>query len=232
MEVNLYKKTEFLFLRLEIIKHFRQSNSLNCQLESTSTVFGHMLSSIQVLLIFIWVIFFSIACTNSEIYPDSTVNTNDCLTSVEDLDQYSIKPNVRDLPPLVESKRLAILKASLAYDYNALNALIDKKNFKYTLGPPFQSPVAYWRFLETKGEDPIGVLAKILKMDYMKEEEIYIWPYFFGRKLNTLSDADIKALKTICTEEDIGDMMEDGFYSGYRAAIDINGNWILYLGGE
>lgn len=59
-------------------------------------------------------------------------------------------------------------------------------------------------------------------------DEAYVFPYFSGKPLNTLTAPEKVELLRIITAGDLADMQEYGNYSFYRIGISPDGKWKFF----
>ena len=127
------------------------------------------------------------------------------------------------VPAAVEQKRAEILAAAEAGDYEALRPLIGEQ-FSYSFGGPVDGgPIAYWRSLP---EDPLPVLARILKLPPTLSTGIYVWPFAYSEPANQLTDYERGLLG------DLADDYAGESYYGWRAGIEPDGDWIFFIAGD
>jgi hypothetical protein len=149
-----------------------------------------------------------------------------------------IAPPQLGLPESVARKRAEIWSAATARprNYATLAAHADPKDFEYTFGGPVPGgPAAYWRRIErTTTERPIDVLAAILELPYVYQPEsrLYVWPYAFTRNATTLTIDEKGELADAIGEDALRLYEQSDNYLGYRAAIDLDGNWVFYVAGD
>ena len=96
--------------------------------------------------------------------------------------------------------------------------------------------------LKSYSGDPDGleVLAIIIDLlstgyahiDAGTPDEAYVFPYFAGKPLNTLTAPEKVELLRIITAGDLADMQEYGNYSFYRVGISPDGKWKFFTAGD
>ena len=138
---------------------------------------------------------------------------------------------VSGLPLPVEQTHTALLAAAEAHDEDALSALIDEKEFRYTFGENVRGgPIAFWRAeKERSGTDPIDALAKVLRLPYVLSQGIYVWPFAYDKGPGEMSEYERDLLRKAgltATEADgVG-------YLGWRAGIRPDGRWVFFVAGD
>jgi hypothetical protein len=63
-------------------------------------------------------------------------------------------------------------------------------------------------------------------------DEMYVWPYFVGKPLDTLSAPERVELLRIITAGDLAAMEETNNYNFYRLGITPDGQWKMFTGGD
>nr|CAD6609730.1 hypothetical protein RKHAN_02235 [Rhizobium sp. Khangiran2] len=90
---------------------------------------------------------------------------------------------------------------------------------------------------DPEGLEILAILLDILssgavRMDAGMEEEAYVWPYFAGKPLASLTPPERVELLRIVTAGDLMGMEEGGNYNFYRLAITPDGEWKSLTGGD
>ncbi|CAD7027247.1 hypothetical protein RHAB21_01357 [Pseudorhizobium halotolerans] len=90
---------------------------------------------------------------------------------------------------------------------------------------------------DPEGLEILAILLDILssgavRMDAGTEEEAYVWPYFAGKPLASLTPPERVELLRIVTAGDLMGMEEGGNYNFYRLAITPDGEWKSLTGGD
>lgn len=62
--------------------------------------------------------------------------------------------------------------------------------------------------------------------------EMYVWPYFAGKDIKTLTAPEKVDLMRIVTAGDYSDMLEFGGYNFYRVGITPDGKWKFFSASE
>jgi hypothetical protein len=131
------------------------------------------------------------------------------------------------VPAAVLAKRIEILRAAEAKNYDALAALIDPDEFSYSFGGPVEGgPIEYWKQLATEGDDPLEALAQILRMPYTLSTGIFVWPFAYDKTSDTLTDYERELLAPLPTA-----FAGEG-YLGWRAGIRPDGRWVFFVAGD
>jgi hypothetical protein len=138
---------------------------------------------------------------------------------------------VSGLPLPVEQTHSALLAAAEAHDEDALRALIDPQEFRYTFGENVPGgALGFWkREAEQSGDDPIDALAKVLRLPYVLSQGIYVWPFAYDKEPGEMSEYERNLLKSAgLTSTDA-----DGVgYLGWRAGIRPDGRWVFFVAGD
>ena len=137
------------------------------------------------------------------------------------------------LPDAVEETRAALLAAAKTGDYEALRPLIPATGFEYTFGGPVEGgPIAHWQEIERSTvERPLENLAAVLEMPYTLSRGIYFWPFAYD-----IADiADLTAYERELLEPlgPLDTLFVPGTgYLGWRAGIEPDGDWVLFVAGD
>ncbi|MCB1494096.1 MAG: hypothetical protein KDJ77_20200 [Rhodobiaceae bacterium] len=87
------------------------------------------------------------------------------------------------------------------------------------------------------GREILAILLEVLESGYAHvdagtENELYIWPYFAYKRLDTLTPPEMVDLFTLVTAYDLEQMQAFGAYNFYRAGIAPDGQWIYFVTGD
>jgi hypothetical protein len=135
------------------------------------------------------------------------------------------------MPAAINAKRIEILRAARARDWEALQKIIDRSRgeFSYTFGDPVSGgPIAYWKQLEQKGEKPLETLEAVLGLPYTLSRGIFVWPFAYDKTQDEISAYERHLLATIPGDATIG---PEG-YLGWRAGIRPDGRWVFFVAGD
>jgi hypothetical protein len=136
---------------------------------------------------------------------------------------------VSGLPDPVAETHAALLAAAEAHDEQALEALIDPNEFRYTFGENVPGgPLAYWRSIEEQtGTDPLDPLARVLRLPYVLSQGLFVWPFAYDKEPGEMTEYERSLL---------GDLLPEGEsevgYLGWRAGIRPDGRWIFFIAGD
>lgn len=136
---------------------------------------------------------------------------------------------VSGLPEPVAQTHAAVLAAAEAHDEQALEALIEPNEFRYTFGGNVPGgALAFWRSTEEQtGTDPIDTLARVLRLPYVLSQGIFVWPFAYDKEPGEMSEYELSLL---------GDLFPEGVtevgYLGWRAGIRPDGRWVFFIAGD
>ena len=136
---------------------------------------------------------------------------------------------VSGLPEPVAQTHAALLAAAEAHDEQALEALIEPNEFRYTFGENVPGgALAFWRSAqEQTGTDPIATLARVLRLPYVLSQGVFVWPFAYDKEPGELSEYELSLLGDLMPE----DVTEVG-YLGWRAGIRPDGRWVFFIAGD
>lgn len=146
------------------------------------------------------------------------------------------------LPLEVQALRGLILAAAKSGDIEKLRPMLgtgeDAAQLSLTEGV-LDDPVAYLRDTGglPDGTEILAIMIDILEsgfvlMDQGTPDEIYVWPYFVDRSIETLTPAERVELLRIVTAGDLEDMQAYGAYTFYRIGITPQGKLAFFLAGD
>jgi hypothetical protein len=150
---------------------------------------------------------------------------------------------IRDLstlPEPVRQMRERLVEAAASGDIERLRPLIEG-----TPKPP--------QIMSNESDDPIDTLKNfsgdpdgqeilaimldvlstgVARIDAGTPDETYVWPYFVGKQLSSLTPPERVELLRIVTAGDLMGMEETGNYNFYRIGIAPDGQWKFVAGGD
>ena len=153
--------------------------------------------------------------------------------------QFRTAPEQDGLADPAADTRRAIWEAAQARDFDALGALMSEhftSSYGGEGGP--EEGVEYLRQMERNGEDPFGLLLRLLLMRHAAQESeggpspVYTWPSVFAKTAAEWTEQDEAELRELGTSEDIAQWREHGSYLGWRLGIDAHGNWLYLVAGD
>ena len=134
------------------------------------------------------------------------------------------------LPTDVAETHFSLLEAAESGDYELLRPLLPASGFSYTFGGGAPGgPIAYWQQVEAQsGEQPIEILARILRLPYTLSGGTYVWPFAYDKQEDEL---------TAHERELLGDLANaysgaGSGYLGWRAGIEPDGTWRFFIAGD
>lgn len=146
------------------------------------------------------------------------------------------EPTPQDLPEPVAETRRSIVAAATACDFDLLAEVAEAgATFTYSFGDS-GDPAAHWRREEADG-DPLRVLVELLNRPSGRRsgggEAQYVWPRAYAYDTWDEVQPDARAeLEPIYGPEDFENFARFGSYSGYRAGISAEGDWLFYVAGD
>src|SRR3954471_1357610 len=142
------------------------------------------------------------------------------------------------LPPAVARSRDRILAAARSGNLQGLAAIVQADETTFTWSDE-RDPAGFWRanYPDSEGLEVLSILATILEAPFVhidrgSQQEVYLWPYFAGVSLKTLSREQKVALFKIMTGGDYKDMLAFGTYSFFRVGISPDGTWQFFVTGR
>jgi len=142
------------------------------------------------------------------------------------------------LPPAVARSRDRILAAARSGNLQGLAAIVQADETTFTWSDE-RDPTGFRRanYPDSEGLEVLSILATILEAPFVhidrgSQQEVYLWPYFAGVSLKTLSREQKVALFKIMTGGDYKDMLAFGTYSFFRVGISPDGTWQFFVAGR
>lgn len=151
-----------------------------------------------------------------------------------------IEHDISKAPEAVRKLRQEIMDAAASGDIEKLRPFIaaGQKEFRID-GNDGEDPIAA---LKSYSGDPDGLEVMAIIIDLLSTgyahvdagtpDEAYVFPYFAGKPLNTLTAPEKVELLRIITAGDLADMQEYGNYSFYRIGISPDGKWKFFTAGD
>ena len=140
------------------------------------------------------------------------------------------------LPPRVAEMARALHMAARSGNIENLREVLDMNELKPMTGKgEVKDPIADWkrRSIDGTGHDILAVLLNILETGYVVtttngNDQLYLWPYFAGVDISTLTAAQKTALVRLLPADDAVKTLRDGRYSYYRLGIGADGTWHFF----
>ncbi|MCF6370638.1 hypothetical protein [Rhizobium halophilum] len=176
--------------------------------------------------------------------PDPLINrsvTTQTDSANEDADAMGVEiiRDLSQLPEPVKRMRELIVEAAASGSYERLRPLTDSGSRPTQVPGDIADAI---ESIKSFSGDPDGleILAIILdilstgaaRLDVGTPDEVYVWPYFVGKPLGSLTPPERVELLRIITFGDLMGMEEGGNYNFYRLAITPEGEWTSFTGGD
>lgn len=136
------------------------------------------------------------------------------------------------LPEPVQSTRKQLLSAANSCDWESIEKLAGN-HITFSYGADLNY-IGYWQELESKGEEPIAILAKLLQLEPTQLTEgpgkTWVWPRAHSTANPTPAMFD--ELKGVLPDSEIASLKKMDSYFGYRVGIKPNGEWTYFVEGD
>ncbi|WP_378943521.1 hypothetical protein [Mesorhizobium sp. ANAO-SY3R2] len=145
------------------------------------------------------------------------------------------------LPEPVSRMRNLLVEAAKTGDIEKLRPLIGTGSNmpQLSFGDIEGDPIAFIKGLsgDGEGQEILAIMEEVLNAGYVHlgegtEEDLYVWPYFFGIPLDKLDARQKVELFKIVTAGDYEDMKQYGAYVFYRLGITPEGSWAFFVAGD
>lgn len=143
------------------------------------------------------------------------------------------------LPEPVRRMRELIVEAAASGDIEKLRTLTNPGPRQTQVNGEISDPIEAMKSYsgDPDGLEILAILLDILstgaaRIDAGTPEEVYVWPYFAGKSLATLTPPERVELLRIVTAGDLIGMEDAGNYNFYRLAITPDGEWKSFTGGD
>jgi hypothetical protein len=144
------------------------------------------------------------------------------------------------LPASVARTREQILAAARTGDLEKVAALMRAGPFMPLFSfTDAKDPVEFWKanYPDSDGIEVLSILVTILEIGFVHldagtPQELYVWPYFVGVPIKTLTPPQKVELFRILTGADYKDMSDFGAYVFYRLGIAPDGVWHFFVAGD
>nr|WP_176024185.1 hypothetical protein [Brucella pseudintermedia] len=145
------------------------------------------------------------------------------------------------LPEPVKLMRERMLQAARSGDIEQLRPLlgVEDKATQLSLEDHEEDVIDFLKSLsgDEAGREVLAIIVDLLDTGYVhlnpgKEDEVYVWPYFYAMPLDRLTPPQIVELFEIVTAGDFEDMKKAGGYIFYSIGIGPDGSWRFFTAGE
>lgn len=152
-----------------------------------------------------------------------------------------ISNDISKLPAPVSRMRELMIEAARTGDISRLTPLLGKGPTQTQVGgsDAGDNPAETLKGLsgDPDGIEIMAILIDVLSTGYAHigagtPEEMYVWPYFSEKALNTLTPPEKVDLLRLVTAGDYLGMQEFGNYNFYRTGITPDGQWKFFVAGD
>lgn len=166
------------------------------------------------------------------------VGLPDELLALEDCSGFENVPQTYprdDLPRAVANTVDSVIVVASNCDFDTLEA-IGGDNFTASFGG--DDPSELWTYEEEQGYEPMRWLMSILNLPHGTIETengtLYVWPAANAHQgdWETTPVADVEALRSLYTDEQMQGFADFGAYIGYRIGIWEDGDWSFFVAGD
>lgn len=179
--------------------------------------------------------------TGAEDAPATTPDTKAAETPANNGDQSAeIINDMSKLPQPVKHMREQLVEAAASGDIARLRPLIstgDKQT--QVMNGESDDPIETLKSFsgDPDGQEILAIILDILstgpaRFDAGTPDEAYVWPYFTGKALGSLTPPERVDLLRIVTAGDLAGMEENGNYNFFRIGISPDGKWKFFSGGD
>jgi hypothetical protein len=149
--------------------------------------------------------------------------------------------DLNTLPEPVKKLRVAIVEAAASGDIERLRPLFQTgaDATQVSIGDAPEDPISALKSLsgDKEGREVLAILLDIIStsaahVDKGTPNEMYVWPYFAEKPLDSLTPPEMVELYRIVTAADVEDMKEFGSYNFYRIDISPDGKWKFFVAGD
>jgi hypothetical protein len=148
--------------------------------------------------------------------------------------------DVEKLPAPVQKIRQQLIEAATSGDVEKLRALLGKgPNQTLVMNNDGEDPIDTLKTFsgDPDGQEILAIMIDILsagaaRFDAGKPDEVYVWPYFVAKNVESLTPPERVDLLRIVTAGDLIGMQENGNYNFYRLGITPDGQWKFLTGGD
>jgi hypothetical protein len=175
--------------------------------------------------------------------PDQPPDTLKGHAQQPDQIEGSLQPqfDLATLPFPARRMRELLLEAAQSGDIEKLRPYIGESDDATMLsfGGVEGDPIDFLKSLSGDGEgyEILAILQDVLQSGFVHfdpgtENDLYVWPYFYGLPLDKLTPAQRVELYRLVTHGDYEDMKSFGAYNFYRIGITPQGRWRFFVAGD
>ncbi|CDZ30492.1 hypothetical protein [Neorhizobium galegae] len=169
-----------------------------------------------------------------------TADPNAAKSAPADSKPAEIIRDMTKLPAPVKHMREQLVEAAASGDITRLRALMGTGATQtQVMNGEFEDPIETLKSFsgDAEGQEILAILLDILStgaahFDVGTPDEAYVWPYFAGKQLSTLTPPERVDLLRIVTAGDLAGMEENGNYNFFRTGISPDGKWKFFSGGD
>jgi hypothetical protein len=144
------------------------------------------------------------------------------------------------LPPPVARMRAQIMEAAQTGDVERLRPVLEANELPPTFSFGDETdPIEHWKAAagDPDGREILAIMIEILEagfvhLDAGTPQEMYVWPYFYGLPLDSLTPSQEVELYKLITPHDRQGMEDFGAYIFYRLGIGPDGTWHFFVAGD
>lgn len=160
---------------------------------------------------------------------------------VETQTQPVVKHDLDDLPFAARRMHELLKEAAASGEIEKLRPYIGSGDDQtlFSFGGNEGDPVDFLKSLsgDDAGHEILAILQEVLEAGYVHiepgtENELYVWPYFFGIPLESLTPPQRVELYRLLTHGDYLEMQSFGAYIFYRVGITPEGRWRFFVAGD
>lgn len=149
--------------------------------------------------------------------------------------------DITQLPVPVRRMRDLIMDAARSGDPEQLRPLIGTgpNPTRLSLADIDGDPIEYFKSIsgDAEGHEMLAILLEVFEAGYARfdegqETELFVWPDFFAKPLDSLTAQERVALFKLVTAGDYEDMAAFGAYIFFRAGITPDGRWLFFVAGD
>jgi hypothetical protein len=136
----------------------------------------------------------------------------------------------QDLPEPVAATRRTLWELAASCDASGLADLAERDGTVVSFGGS-DDPAALWAAAAERGEDPVGLLARLLATSAGHEPAggLWAWP---AVHIDPSNDASWNEVEPILGRAAADEMRRAGAYLGYRVGIAADGTWQFFVAGD